>query len=193
MRRKILYGFVALAVLGAVLSAGKLAASLPEASQGPRVNPPTLMLDPEDPKDWSANGLTQIHGIIEKLQTAIDKIPPTGPLTSGMVTDIVNIYGANGIMTGHDGATYRGTREISMYLRQLALCSRITDFRIEIRVVYAKEFTDLAKLTKGSDNDVIHSVYFILNTSYKINGVPVDPPSSTSCPHIRVCECDRSK
>jgi hypothetical protein len=123
------------------------------------------------------------------MRTRINKIPPRVPLTPGLIAEVTALYGPNGILTGHDGLTYRGDREISMYFHQLICCHKVEDLKIEIKFVYAKEFTERAKNPNGSPEDIIHSLYFILSCSYRLDGQFVDPPSSTDCPHSRMCEC----
>jgi hypothetical protein len=193
MRKPILYGILAFALLGMAFSAGRAVTNRPDQPRAEAMKGPMILWEPEDLKAWSEPGVAQVQHIVQQLQEDIDKIPPAGPLTKDMIARIAAIYGANGIMTGHDGETYRGSREIAMYLSYLTLCRKVTDFRIQIKLVYAKEFTAVAKNLRGSDDDIIHSLYFILSTSYKIDGVPVDPLSSTECPHVRICECDRSR
>jgi hypothetical protein len=196
MNKKILYGILVLVFLGAAFMAGKLVAD--RGSQTPRgvTEGPIILWEPaltEGVKaggvGWSPGGKDQVMDIIKKMQDKLDQIPASGPLTEKAIGEIASVYGTNGILTGYDGTTYRGEREIAMYFRLLSLTQSVTDVRIEIKLVYAKEFVQVANNMKGSPDDVIHSLYFVLATSYKIDGVPVDPPSSTECPHIRKCEC----
>jgi|GEM_PF-5963332 len=153
---------------------------------------PKIMWEPENLKDWSVNGKAQVEKTIFDLQNEIARLPANGPITAEMIPQIAAIYGANGIMTGYDGKTYRGDREISKYFGQLVACRTVEDLQIRIKFVYAEEFTR-AKMKDGRDDDVIHSLYYILLCSYRVDVRVVDPLSSTSCGHIRVCDCDRSK
>lgn len=166
-----------------------------QAPLRPCPNVSLVMWEP-DVSRWSQPSRDQVLMTIERLQQAIDRIPPRGPLTPAIIRQIVDVYGANGNLTGHDGLTYKGDQaaknKIPDYLR--ANMGAISDFSIEIKAVYAKEFTSAFKNVKNpNDNDVVHSLYFIFSNSFLLNGHLVDPPGSTNCPHIRICECDRSR
>lgn len=182
---------VGLALLVMAVPSGRATAGPPEKAGGD--GPPVIMWEPSDPNAWSVGGQGQVLSIIQQMEARIRKIPLTGLVTDGMIAQVAAIYGDNGTMTGDDGTTYRGAREIAMYFRALSLCRKLADLRIEIKFVYAKEFTDRARDAGGKPEDIIHSLYFILSCSYRVNGQLVDPPSATLCAHSRTCECGTGK
>ena len=151
-----------------------------------------VMWEPEF-SQWNPKSRAQVVKIVSDLQKLIESIPIKVPLAQGTIPQIAAIYGGNGIFTGHDGVTYRGEREIALYLKSLIAGHKVSDFGIKIKFVYAKEFTDVLNDPHGLPDDVIHSVYFILSSSFMLDGRIVDPPGSTNCPHIRVCDCIRNK
>jgi len=154
---------------------------------------PMIMWEPANPNAWTVNGRAQVLGIIERMQALIRKIPLVGLVTSDVIGQVAALYGDNGILTSIDGTTLRGAREIAMYFRQLALCQRVADIRIEIKFVYAMEYTARARDAGGRPEDIVHSLYFILSCSFLVDRQPVMLASSTSCPHSRLCECNYGK
>jgi hypothetical protein len=150
------------------------------------------MWDPEVSK-WSRKSQDQVEDIIKKLQKEIDLFLPAPSLDKKTIRKIAEIYGDNGIFIGHDGLTYRGRREIELYLNTLNAEHKVSNFGIQIKFVYATEFSEAFNNPNGSDEDVVHRVHFILSSSFALDGSHADPPGSTECPHIRVCDCNRSK
>jgi hypothetical protein len=185
---------VSITVLFLVLMIGKAGTSLsgqvPILDSGKDVSSaqgPVYILEPVN---FSSAGLSYLKARVGDMMKSINAASSKGPLTHDMVPAIAAIYGDNGNFTGHDGLTYKGKSEISLYFyKLLAAKHTIADFHIQIKVVYAKEFTE--RLHKGTlDTDVIHSFYFILASSFKLDNKQVDPPGSTNCRHARVCDCD---
>lgn len=175
------------------LLVGKVGTKPVEAQDSSRG--PVIIFDPPESKwvefkpGWNARAyIKQITGEMLK---PIAKLQSGNPLTKDDIPLIAAVYGANGNFTGHDGLTYRGEREIAMYLDHLISCHKVTAFSIQIKVICAKEFTERAKLKDIPDDAVLHSFYFILASSFKLDGVPVDPLGSTNCSHIKVCDCSK--
>jgi hypothetical protein len=180
---------VALAFLGLLFFAGQ--GSMSQTARPVKPPLPTIMWEP-DVSHWSPASRTQVMNIIAGLQQRIDAIPSKVPVTPAIVGQIAATYGANGNFTGADGWTYKGSEEIAAYLNKVLIPGHLADFRIEIKFVYAKEFTE--RLNKGKEaQDVVHSLYFVFSNAFMLNARIVDPPGSTNCPHIRICECDRSR
>lgn len=150
-----------------------------------------VIIDPPDVKDWEG-GIQYVKEYVGDLQARLGKLVLPGPLTHEMVPHIVAVYGDNGNFTGHDGVTYRGVREISVYLNTLISCHKITNFKIELKVVYAKQIPPALRIDRGNDT-VVHNIYFIYSCSFLLDGHLIDPLGSTNCSHVKVCECDRSK
>ncbi len=141
---------------------------------------------------WEESGVNYVRGYEKELRVRLAKLVLPGPLTHGMLRDIVAVYGDNGSFTGHDGVTYRGVREIAVYFTSLLDRHKITEFRIEPKVVYAKQIPPHMRVDKG-DETVIHSIYLILSCTFRLDGRLIDPLGSTSCSHVKLCECDRSR
>jgi hypothetical protein len=160
--------------------------SVSQVAQTPNLTKPVIMWEPDNPIQKSKG---QLLGIIENLQKQIDAIPSKGPLSPPMISQIAELYGQNGNFTAHDGWTLRGNREIRLYFSRLLDCHKVTDFRIEIKFVYAKEFTDTVKKLTGTLEDISHSVYFILCNSFVLDGQLVRVPGSLSCAHQYPCPC----
>jgi hypothetical protein len=142
--------------------------------------------------EWEESGVRYVRDYLKDLGARLGKLVIPGPLTHDMVPEIVAIYGDNGNFTGHDGVTYRGVREISVYLNSLLDCHKITDFRIEPKVVYAKQIPPHLRIDKG-DFTVIHSIYFIFSCTFLVDGRLIDPLGSTDCTHVKMCECPKGK
>jgi hypothetical protein len=140
MRSSLRFIVVALVLLAMAIPPGK-AVTGQEKTQS-LAPPPMVTWEPIDPNAWSQNGRAQVSGIIQRMQKSIDLLPPKGLLTGDTVRQVAAIYGPNGILTGYDGLTYRGAREIAMYFHQLMFSRHVEDLKIEIKFVYAKEFTD---------------------------------------------------
>lgn len=171
----------------AALASFALIGAQPEPAPPMKPGVPVIMWEP-DVSHWSPVSRTQVMNIIAGLQKRIDAIPSKVPVTPAIVGQIAAIYGANGNFTGADGWTYKGSEEIAAYLNRILIPGHLADFRIEIKFVYAKEFTE--RLNKGKEpQDVVHSLYFVFSNTFMLNGRMVDPTGSTNCPHIRVCEC----
>jgi hypothetical protein len=150
-----------------------------------------VIIDPPDVKNWEG-GIQYVNDYVGDLQARLGKLVLPGPLTHAMVPYIVAVYGDNGNFTGHDGVTYRGVREISVYLDTLIGCHKITNFKIELKVVYAKQIPPALRIDRGDDT-VLHNIYFIYSCSFLLDGRLIDPLGSTNCTHVKVCECDRGK
>jgi len=166
-----------------------------QVHQGPCPNVSVIMWEP-DVSRWSPPSRDQVLMTIDNLQKAIDKVNVGGNLTPAIIDDILIVYGANGNLTGHNGLTYKGDPHAKLTIGDYlhANMGAISNFRIEIKAVYAKEFTAVLRNSQDpKGEDVVHSLYFILSNSFLLNGHPVDPTGSTNCPHIRMCDCDRSK
>ena len=187
-----------------VLLVGK-AGTKPVEAQDP-LKDAVVVFDPPESKwiefkpDWKAR--TYINEIIDEMLRPLAALQSGKPLTPDEIPLIAAIYGANGNFTGHDGLTYKGICEISMYFyRLITTHHQVTNFSIQVKAVYAKEFTERAKMAKEfiergnmkdiPDDLVLHSFYFILASSFKLDGKPVDPLGSTNCCHIKVCECSK--
>jgi hypothetical protein len=185
---------VSLAVLFLVLMIGKAGTAPAEQDPLPNLGKDVSSLPGPvyvlEPTNFSNTGLSYLKTRVGEMKKMIDTACSKGTLTPDMVPAIAAVYGANGNFTGHDGLTYKGKCEISLYFyKLLAGNHKITDFHIQIKVIYAKEFTERMNTEKG-DTDVIHSFYFILASSFKLDGKQVDPPGSTNCRHARVCDCN---
>lgn len=156
-----------------------------QTAPAPNATGALIMWDPGE-GSWIQNSRVQLLDIIKKLQQQIDAIPSKGPLTPAMISQIADVYGDNGNLTEHDGWTLRGKREISLYFARLLDCHRVTDLKIEIKFVYAKEFTDTFKNPKKPE-DIVHSVYFVLCISYMLDGQSVSVPGSANRAHQGSC------
>ncbi len=189
---------VSLVILFLILMVGKAGTKplgAPDASKGP-----VIIFDPPvesgewTKSEWFVNHkrvkvTDYLNDLTSRMLGPIDRIDSHVPLTSASVPLIAAVYGANGNFTGHDGLTYKGTCEISLYLYRLINRYKVTDFSIQIKVIYAKKYKKGLK-SERSPNDVLHSFYFILESSFKLDGNPIDPIGSTNCPHVGMCECN---
>jgi hypothetical protein len=153
---------------------------------------PVILWEPDE-SAWSQPSKAQVLTIIDRMQKIIDKIQSKGPFDKATIGDIVLAYGANGIMSGAEGWTLRGNRQIATYFSNLLRNSKVSDFKIEIKFVYAKEFTERFNDTKTPADAVVHSVYFVFSNSYSLDGRPVYSGGSTNCPHIKGCDCSNGK
>ncbi len=122
-----------------------------QAPQGQAAAHPLLTKDPRpqiqifwEPAEsaWKLPSKDQVFFTINSLMQKISAIPANAPLTPAMVKQITEIYGPNGNLTGHDGSTYQGSKEITLYLEQLLCCHHVSDLKIAVKLVYVKEFTD---------------------------------------------------
>jgi hypothetical protein len=176
-----------------VLLVGK-AGTKPVEAQDP-LKDAVVVFDPPESRwvefkpDWNAR--LYINRLIGDMLKPIAHLQSGNPLTPDAIPLIAAVYGANGNFTGHDGRTYKGICEISLYFYRLIGQYHVTDFSIQVKAVYAKEFTERAKMKDIPDDVVLHSFYFILASSFKLDGKPVDPLGSTNCCHIKICECSK--
>jgi hypothetical protein len=146
---------------------------------------PVIIWEPAYSK-WSEISRNQVKSIIAQTLSEMDAIPPTSTLDDPILEKILKLHGVNGIFTGHDGKTYRGRGEIGGHLRQFQ--KNIKNLRGDLKAVYAKEFTDVLNSSKPSPEDIVHSVHLIFSWAYILNDKAVDPPSSTTFRHTRVCD-----
>lgn len=160
--------------------------SVGQTAPGPNVTGPLIMWDPGE-GSWIQTSRQQLLNIIDKLRAQIDAIPSKGSLTTAMISQIADVYGDNGNLTGYDGWTLRGKREISLYFTSLLACHKIADLKIEMKFAYAKEFTDTFKNPKKPE-DIVHCVYFILCISYVLDGKLVSAPGFAYRGHQAPCQ-----
>ena len=143
---------------------------------------------------WQQESKDQVNKVIDKIEKeieAINALDTSQGLTNEAIRKIVALHGRNGTYKTHARTTCRGDGEIGVYLtlnRDL-----ISNYRIELKVVYAEEYTSVLYAKEKKDGDVVHGFVFIFSNKYKFEGKDVDPDSSTSCPHVRLCECDRGR
>jgi hypothetical protein len=162
--------------------------SVSQTAPAARGQGPLIMWEPDESM-WIPKSQAQVHMIIERLQQQVSALSPKGSLTPELISRVSDLYGQDGIFTGHDGWTLRGNREIRLYFTQLLLCHKVSDFRIEIKFVFAKEFTDTVKKETGTLDDISHSLYFILLNSYVLDGKLIRLPALLSCTHQYPCPC----
>lgn len=161
--------------------------SVGQTAPAANIKGPLIMWDPDE-RSWDPVSKQQLLTIVKGLQTQLDAIP-SGSLTPAVISQIADVYGDNGNLTGYDGWTLRGKREISLYFMRLLDCHKTTDFKMEIKFVYVKEFTNTFKTAKGSPQAIVHSVYLVLSNSFMLDGQQVKVPGSTNCPHQADCTC----
>jgi len=184
MKLRLWVSGIGLLVLGLLFSLSQW--SMGQAPEPAQTEKTCILYEP-DVKDWIPDSKVQLKSIITQMQTMMDAIPSQGPLSAGIIGQIGDIYGQNGNLTGHDGWTLRGKREIVLYLSSLLACHKVSDFRMEIKSIYAKEFTDTFKNLKRNPGDVAHSVYFILCNSYVLDGQLIKVPGSITRRHQADC------
>ncbi|MEN6311375.1 MAG: hypothetical protein ABFD80_07545, partial [Acidobacteriota bacterium] len=106
---------IAVVILAMAVPSGRASAG-PPPKDGEET-PPVIMWEPADPNAWTIGGRRQVASIIERMEARIHKIPPDVLVTPDVIGEIAAIYGDNASLTGYDGTTYRGAREIAMYFR----------------------------------------------------------------------------
>ena len=197
IRRRVIGAVFALVVLLSCFSGGVAGQTVP-------ASPVNATLDPQLTKDprpqiqifwepaesaWRQPSKDQAFFTINSLMQKISAIPANTPLTPAMVKQITAIYGPDGNLTGYDGSTYQGSKEIALYLEQLLCCHQVSNLKIEIKLVYVKEFTDRLYSPRVQPTDIVHTLYYILSNSYMMDGHRVVPPGSTICAHQTGCSC----
>ena len=167
------------------------------AMQKPKDVPikPVMIFDPKTSGEWSDEfgGRGAVEDIITEVRKKCAAVSKPGVLDPAKIELIVDIYGDNGSLTGHDGHTYQGRREISRYLyRVLRGGHKITDFNIYMAAVYATELKHMIEmpLVKQKNEDFVHVLYFVFAGSYMMDVNLIDPPGSSTYGHRRVCEGD---
>jgi hypothetical protein len=158
-----------------------------------RTKEPVMIFEPANRKEWSDKfgGIEAVYRIIRDVQVQCDAVSGRNPLNPKTINMIVDIYGDNGNLTGHDGHTYQGRREISRYLyRLLRGGHQITDFNMSVSALYAKEMTHMIEMLKEKqdDSDFVHVIYFVFSGSFKLDGKLIDPPGSSTYGHSRICD-----
>jgi len=151
------------------------------------VKPPLIVWEPGE---WSEASKGQVLKIISDVQEElanINKLGTSQELPDVAIDKIKDLHGKNGFFTAHDGKVHGGAENIKAHLNDNK--SHIKKFQIQLKVVCAKEFTDRFNNPATQPEEVVHSLIFIFSSTYEYDGKTVDPLSTATCPHVKLCEC----
>jgi len=157
------------------------------------VDGPQIIWDPAKVQ-WDHTSEFGIYKVIEDVQKTLDVInglDTSKELTDAAIKAITDLHGNNGTMTDKEGNVHPGRTKIQNHLKSLK-ASKAKNYKIRLELVYATEFTDIYKNGingKKDKNQIIHNLIFIFSNSYELGNTLVDPPSTATCQHSRICDC----
>ena len=145
-----------------------------------------------EPEDFSPGGLEAVARLISDVQKELSSFSRK-KLNERDIAQIGEFYGAQGVLTAHDGFNIIGGKDIYCYFESHR--DDITNLKFKLECVYAKELTHILNLKLKDkrdeekwNKDIVHVAYLIISVSFDLNGKRIDPGSGTNRKHIRVCD-----